>query len=69
MVHKDYLGQGTQDGHLDFPTAPDLWGYSADDDDVELHVPWMSADIRDKLWPMPKHGSVLLYVHRNRKAH
>ena len=24
--------------------------------------------IRDKLWPMPKHGSVLLYVHRGRKA-
>ena len=33
--------------------------------------PRMSVDIiiRDKLWPMPKHGSMLLYVHRNRKAH
>ena len=33
--------------------------------------PRISADIiiRDKLWPMPKHGSMLLYVHRNRKAH
>ena len=34
---------------------------------------FMSSDIgwhiRDKLWPMPKHGSMLLYVHRNRKAH
>ena len=30
----------------------------------------MSVDIiiRDKLRPMPKHGSVLRYVHRNRKA-
>ena len=24
--------------------------------------------IRDKLWPMPKHGSVILYVHGNQKA-
>ena len=32
----------------------------------------MSSDvswhIRDKLWPMPKHGSIILYVHRNQKA-
>ena len=32
----------------------------------------MSSDvswhIRDKLWPMPKHGSIILYVHRNLKA-
>ena len=32
----------------------------------------MSSDvswhIRDKLWPMPKHGSVILYVHGNQKA-
>ena len=32
----------------------------------------MSSDvswhIRDKLWPMPKHGSVYLYVHGNQKA-
>ena len=32
----------------------------------------MSSDvswhIRDKLWPMPKHGSVNLYVHGNQKA-
>jgi len=35
------------------------------------HVLGCRADIiiRDKLWPMPKHGSALLYVHRNRKAH
>ena len=25
--------------------------------------------IGGKLWPMPEHGSVLLYVHRNCKAH
>ena len=34
---------------------------------------FMSSDvgchIRDKLWPMRVHGSVLLYVNRNRKAH
>ena len=33
----------------------------------------MSSDvswhIRDKLWPMPKHGSIILYVHGNQKAH
>ena len=32
---------------------------------------FMSSDvswhIRDKLWPMPKHGSVILYVHGNRR--
>ena len=24
--------------------------------------------IRDKLWPMPKHGAINLYVHGNQKA-
>ena len=32
----------------------------------------MSSDviwhIRDKLWPMPKHGSIILYVHGNQKG-
>ena len=28
----------------------------------------VSGHIRDKLWPMPKHGSIILYVHRNQKA-
>ena len=32
----------------------------------------MSSDviwhIRDKLWPMPKHGSIILYVHGNQKS-
>ena len=32
----------------------------------------MSSDvswhIRDKLWPVPKHGSIILYVHGNQKA-
>jgi len=49
--------------------------------DREIHrhqnrwsVSWclMSSDvswhIRDKLWPMPKHGSINLYVHGNQKA-
>ena len=42
-----------------------------DDDDVErTSCSRMSGwHIRDKLWPMPKHGSVLFYVHKNRKAH
>ena len=40
----------------------------------EMMMKWclMSSDdswhIRDKLWPMPKHGSVNLYVHGNQKA-
>ena len=44
--------------------------YSDDDDDVvELHVLGCRVDIyRDKLSPMPKHGSMSLYVRRNRKA-
>ena len=39
-----------------------------------LMMSWclMSSDvswhIRDKLWPMPKHGSINLYVHENPKA-
>jgi len=28
----------------------------------------VSSDVRDKLWPMPKHGSINLYVHGNQKA-
>ena len=46
-------------------------GCKNDDDDVyRLLCPWISGlEIRDKLGPMPKHGSMLLYVHRNRKAH
>ena len=45
------------------PAAPWWW----------LVVKWclMSSDvswhIRDKLWPMPKHGSIILYVHGNQK--
>ena len=39
-----------------------------------LMMKWcfMSSDvmrhIRDKLWPMPKHGAINLYVHGNQKA-
>ena len=41
---------------------------------ASLSMKWclMSSDvswhIRDKLWPMPKHGSIILYVHGNQKA-
>ena len=41
---------------------------------TQLMMSWclMSSDvswhIRDKLWPMPKHGSIILYVHGNQKA-
>ena len=40
----------------------------------QMMMSWclMSSDviwhIRDKLWPMPKHGSINLYVHGNQKA-
>ena len=53
----DYQGRGAQDGHLDFHTAHELWL-------SVLMMSWclMSSDvswhIRDKLWPMPKHGSI-----------
>ena len=41
-----------------------------DDDDVELNVLGCRVDIiiGDKLRPIRKHGSTLLYVHRNQKA-
>ena len=41
---------------------------------LSLMMNWclMSSDvmrhIRDKLWPMPKHGAINLYVHGNQKA-
>ena len=38
-----------------------------DDDDVELHVLRCRVDTLGTNWPVPKHGSVLLYVHRNRR--
>ena len=31
-------------------------------------VAYVSWHIRDKLWPMPKHGSINLHVHGNQKA-
>ena len=40
-----------------------------DDDDVELHVLGCRLTIWDRLSPMPKHGSRLLYVHGNRKTY
>ena len=36
------------------------------DDDVELYV--LRRQLWDKLWPVPKHSSMLLYVHRNHQA-
>ena len=37
-----------------------------DDDEVEFNVLGCRVDIyRDKLWPVRKHGSMLLYVHGN----
>ena len=33
-----------------------------------LMSPDVSWHIRDKLWPMPRHGSIILYVHGNQKA-
>ena len=42
--------------------------------DKKIKMNWclMSSDvswhIRDKLWPMPKHSSINLYVHGNQKA-
>ena len=60
------LGRTAQDVHLDSHTAPEV------DDDAAQDVHLDSSDviwhIRDKLWPMPKHGSVILYVHGNQKA-
>jgi len=41
---------------------------------LQMMMSWclMSSDvswhIRDKLWPIPKHGSIILYVHGNQKA-
>ena len=34
-----------------------------DDDKVMLMSSDVSWHIKDKLWPMPKHGSIILYVH------
>ena len=54
------LGRTAQDVHLDSHTAPELWKVSL----LLLLLSWclMSSDviwhIRDKLWPMPKHGSI-----------
>ena len=52
------LGRTAQDVYLDSHTAPELWGVWM------MMMSWclMSSDviwhIRDKLWPMPKHGSI-----------
>ena len=51
-----------------------MWENTAGQENQVLMMSWclMSSDviwhIRDKLWPMPKHGSIILYVHGNQKA-
>ena len=40
-----------------------------DDDDEELHVHGCRLTNQGQTVTSVKHGSVLLYVHRNRKAH
>ena len=42
--------------------------HSADDDEVMLNVLGCHRHIGDKLRPMPKHGSIKLYVHGSQKA-
>ena len=59
-------------------TSPpvDLWGRGRDTEWilVMMMMKWclMSSDvgwhIRDKLWPMPNHGSINLYIHGSQKA-
>ena len=66
------MGEGMRaQAHRPVHTAPELWRTNNN------HCWWwcvavMSSDvnwhIRDKLWPMPKHGSINLYVHGNQKA-
>ena len=58
------LGRGAQDGHLDSHsswTVTQMMSWCLMSSDVSWHI-------RDKLWPMPKHGSINLHVHRNQKA-
>ena len=47
----------------------DCWlpSLPVDDDDVALNVLGCRADIRNKLWPVRVHGSLLLYSHRNHR--
>ena len=49
-----------------------LANWSAANEMMMMRWCLMSSDVswhtRDKLWPMPKHGSVILYVHGNQKA-
>ena len=55
----------------DMSTKPDFW-YSTSTEWWMMNWCLMSSDvmrhIRDKLWPMPKHGAINLYVHGNQKA-
>ena len=58
---------------MDLVTMTD-WSRGRDAAAREMMMNWclMSSDvmrhIRDKLWPMPKHGAINLYVHGNQKA-
>ena len=76
-VHRNrrLIRTGAQDVHLDFHTAPELCP-SAYQPNALLQAKrlccLMSSDvgwhIRDKLRPMPKHSSILFYVHGNHQA-
>ena len=51
------------------PVGVLLWTRrSEDDDEVMPNVLGYRRHIRDKLRPMPKHGSAKLYVHGSQKA-
>ena len=66
---------GKCEGPAPPPSSKISWSFDLAWNPVaELLMSWclMSSDviwhIRDKLWPMPKHGSIILYVHGNQKA-
>ena len=55
-------------------SPPSSWSCLDSAEGSMMMMNWclMSSDvmrhIRDKLWPMPKHGAINLYVHGNQKA-
>ena len=57
---------GTARIQSDIATATDH--HSADDDEVVLNVLGCRRHIKDKLKPMPKHGSIKVYIHGSQKA-
>ena len=77
-----YMTEGPVVNHsFILPTVSHLWNTGCQKSRCQSHLYWlmmmmnwclMSSDvmrhIRDKLWPMPKHGAINLYVHGNQKA-